>query len=51
MPPKTTHIRPTSYSSSSVALKFVYYLDGKKLALISISDDVSILAYGKSKGK
>jgi hypothetical protein len=28
-----------------LALKFVYYLDGEKAALIFVSDDVSILAY------
>jgi hypothetical protein len=27
------------------ALKFVYHIDGKKSALISISDSISILAY------
>jgi hypothetical protein len=32
------------------ALRFVYYLDEKKAALISISDDVGILAYEKANG-
>jgi hypothetical protein len=33
-----------------LALKFLYYLDSKKVALSSISDDISILAYEKAKG-
>lgn len=35
---------------SSFALKFVSYLDGKKAALRSMPEDISILAYEKAKG-
>jgi hypothetical protein len=28
-----------------LARKFVYYLDGEKAALISVSDDISVLAH------
>jgi hypothetical protein len=34
-----------SFHFTVLALKFVYYLDGKKAGLISISVDISILAY------
>jgi hypothetical protein len=33
-----------------LALKFVYYLDGKKAAMSSMPDDTSILTYEKAKG-
>jgi hypothetical protein len=35
--------------STVLAHKFVYYLAGKEAALISILDDVSILAYEKAR--
>jgi hypothetical protein len=33
-----------------LALKFVYYLDGKEAAMSSMPDDTSILTYEKAKG-
>jgi hypothetical protein len=33
-----------------LALKFVYYLGGKKAVMSSMPDDTSILAYEKAKG-
>jgi hypothetical protein len=33
-----------------LALKFVYYLTGKKATLIFVLDEISILAYEKVKG-
>jgi hypothetical protein len=33
-----------------LALKFVYYLDGKKAAMSSMPDDTSILTYEKAEG-
>jgi hypothetical protein len=33
-----------------LALKFVYYLDGKKAVMSSMPDDTSILSYEKAEG-
>jgi hypothetical protein len=39
------------YNSITVlALKFVYYLDGKKVAISRMPDDTSILSYEKAEG-
>jgi hypothetical protein len=33
-----------------LALKFVYYLDGKRATLISMLENISILPYEKARG-
>jgi hypothetical protein len=40
----------TQSTYTVLALKFVYYLDGKKAAMSSMLDDTSMIAYKKIKG-
>ena len=45
------HVVLTSKSTRTILeLRFVYYLDGKKATLISVSEDTSISAYEKAEG-
>jgi hypothetical protein len=49
---KTWRVNRHSFSLLRIvlALKFLYYLVGKKATLVFVSDDISILAYMKVKG-
>jgi hypothetical protein len=47
-PPARARARPCF--GTVLALKFVYYLDGKKAAMNSMPDDASILTYEKAEG-
>jgi hypothetical protein len=39
-----------SFDRHFLTPKYVYYLDGKKATLLSISNDTSMVAYEKSRG-